>query len=127
MKTPKWISMQKGAPLFVALALVMLAIATWYGPFSPNYLIRALAIGFGFSVLTIAYWRWEENYPNRLTWLTLSIVLVAGGFYWSRDQTFGIGKVDAFFLSLACQFFSIVAAVFFTALGKRWIQPAKRG
>lgn len=115
-KTPKQIILQKWSPLFLALALVILAVSTWYAPFSLNYLLRALVIGLGFSVLTVAYWSWEIKYPNRLVWSALSVVLIVGGFYWSRDQTFGLGKVDAFFCSLAGQFISTVSAVFFTGL-----------
>jgi len=78
-----------------------------------SYLIRALIIGSGFSVLTIAYRRWETKYPNRLIWSALSIVLIVGGFYWSKDQTFGLSKVDGSFWSLAGQFISTVSAGFF--------------
>lgn len=113
-KTLKRIKLlQKWSPLFFALALVILAISAWYGPLSLSYLIRALIIGSGFSVLTIAYLRWKIKYPNRLIWSALSVVLIVGGFYWSKDQTFGLNKVDGFFWSLAGQFFSIVSAVFF--------------
>ena len=108
--------LQRWSPVFFALAMVILIITASYGPLSLNYLIRALIIGLGFSVLTIAYWRWKLNYPHRLVWSALSVVLIVGGFYWSRDQTFGLNKVDAFFWSLAGQFVSTVSAVFFAAL-----------
>lgn len=108
--------LQKWSPVFFALALVILTISAWYGPLSLNYLIRALLIGSGFSVLTFAYRRWESKYPNRMTWSALSVVLIIGGFYWSKDQTFGLNKVDGFFWSLAGQFISTVSAVFFAGL-----------
>lgn len=108
--------LQRRSPLFFALALVMLIISAWHGPLSWSYLLRALIIGSGFSVLTIAYWRWKIDYPNRLIWLALSIVLIVGGFYWSKDQTFGLNRVDGFFWSLAGQFISTVSAVFFAVL-----------
>lgn len=116
-KTLKRIKLlQRWSPLFLIFALVILIISAVFGPLSLSYLIRALIIGSGFSVLTIAYWRWEIEYPNRLIWLALSVVLIVGGFYWSRDQTFGLNNVDGFFWSLAGQFMSTVAAVLFAVL-----------
>jgi hypothetical protein len=94
----------------------MLLISAWQGPLSVSYLIRALVIGLDFSVLTIAYRRWKSNHPNSLIWPTLSIVLIMGGFYWSKDQTFGSSKAESFFWSLAGQFMSTVSAVFLVAL-----------
>jgi hypothetical protein len=116
-ETPKRINLvQKWSPLFFAMALVILAISAWYGPLSLSYLIRALMIGAGFSVLSIAYWRWKIEFSNWLIWSTLSVVLILGGFYWSKDQTFGLNNVHGFFWSLAGQFISTVAAVFFAVL-----------
>jgi hypothetical protein len=107
---------RKWSPLCLALALVILAISAWYGPLSLSYLIRALMIGSGFSVLTIAYGRWKVEFPSWLIWSTLSVVLIFGGFYWSKDQTFGLNNVDGFFWSLAGQFISTVSAVFFAVV-----------
>lgn len=107
---------QKWSPLFFLLALVILTISAWHGPLSLNYLLRALIIGSGFSVMTFAYWRWEIKHPNRLIWSALSVVLIVGGFYWSKDQTFGINKINSSFWSLAGQFISTASAVFFAGL-----------
>ena len=107
---------QKWSPLFLAFAILMLAGLTWVGPFSISYLIRALIIGADFSILTIAVWRLQLNYPISLIWLVLVFVLITGGFYWSRDQTFGVASVDDFSWSLVGQFISTVVAVFFGVL-----------
>lgn len=116
-KTLKQIQLlQRWTPLLFALAMMILIISAWHGPLSVSYLIRALIIGLDFSVLTIAYWRWKSKYPNCLIWPALSIVLIIGGFYWSKDQTFGISKADNLFWSLAGQFISTVSAVFFAVL-----------
>jgi hypothetical protein len=116
-KTLKQIKLlQRWIPLLFALAMMLLIISAWQGPLSVGYLIRALIIGLDFSVLTIANWRWKSNYANSLIWPILSIVLLIGGFYWSKDQTFGSSKAESYFWSLAGQFMSTVSAVFLVAL-----------
>src|SRR5258708_19005790 len=116
-KTLKRIELfQRRSPLFFALAIVILIISAWHGPLSLSYLVRALIIGLHFSVLTIAYWRWESKYPGRLIWSALSVVLIMGGFYWSKDQTFGIAPVGGLFWILATQFMSTAFGVFFGVL-----------
>ncbi|MFN2492297.1 MAG: hypothetical protein ABR501_05360 [Pyrinomonadaceae bacterium] len=98
--------------LFFALAVVVLAMSLLSGPRSVSFLIRALIIGAGFSVLTISYWRWKDDFPTPAVWLALSVVLLIGGFYWSKDQTFGVNAAGAIFWVLLGQFVSTAAVVF---------------
>jgi len=105
--------LQRWSAVLFASAMVILIASASYGPRSLGYLIRALTIGSIFSVLTVAYWKWESKYPNRLIWSVLIVVLIIGGFYWSRDQTLGVTQAEGFFWGLAGQFISTVSAVFF--------------
>jgi hypothetical protein len=108
--------LRRWLPLFFALATFILAVSAWKGPVSVSYLLRACLIGVSLSVLTIAYWRWESTPPSRLVWSALSVVLVIGGFYWSKDQTFGMSGIGIEPWSQACQFFAMVFATFFAWL-----------
>jgi hypothetical protein len=49
-------------------------------------------------------------------WSALSLVLVAGGFYWSKDQTFGVSEGGEWSWRLAGQFMAMVFATFFAPL-----------
>ena len=104
----------KWSPLFLAMAILGLLIFAWGVPVSISYLVRACLIGLAFGVLTIAYCRWESARPSRLVWSTLSVVLVAGGFYWSKDQTYGVAS--AWSWRLAGQFVAMVLAACFASV-----------
>ncbi|HEV3469698.1 MAG TPA: hypothetical protein VG148_10285 [Pyrinomonadaceae bacterium] len=104
------------SPLFFAGATAALLISASEGPLSGGYLLRAVVVGVIYSSLTISFRRWELTHLDRLIRSLLIAALIAGGFFWSRDQTFGDVHVRGPLLALAGQFLSAVLAVFFAVL-----------
>jgi hypothetical protein len=104
------------SPLFFAGATALLLVSAWEGPLSGGYLLRAVVVGLIHSSLTISFWRWESTRLDRVIQSLLIAALLAGGFFWSKDQTFGHSHVDGTFWALAGQFLSAVLAVFFAVL-----------
>jgi hypothetical protein len=104
------------SPLLFAGAAALLLISARKGPLSGGYLLRAVVVGIIYSSLAVSFRRWESARFDRLIQSLLIAALIAGGFFWSRDQTFGDPHVDGPFWALAGQFLSAVLAVFFAVL-----------
>jgi hypothetical protein len=102
-------------PLFLAGAAALLVICAWAGPLSGWYLLRAVVVGLIQSSLTISFRGWDSSRFDRLLQALLVTALVAGGFFWSKDQTFGHTHAGPFW-PLAGQFLAAVLVVFFAAL-----------
>ncbi len=102
------------SPLLFAGAAALLVISAWRGPLSGGYLLRAVVVGVISTSLIDGFRRWDSARLDRLLQALLITALVAGGFYWSKDQTFGHSHAGPFW-PLAGQFLSAVLAVFFAA------------
>jgi len=105
------------SPLFCALTISLLAVTAWREPLSWSYLLRAVIIGLIHTVLTIAGWKWELTERGGSLRFMIGLVLIAGGFFWSKDQTFGHNHNDESLWIIAGQFISTVFGVFFALLG----------
>jgi hypothetical protein len=103
------------SPLLLAGASALLLVSAWVGPLSGGYLLRAVVVGVINSSLVLSFRRWEATRLDRLLRALLITALVAGGFFWSKDQTFGLGHAAPPFWPLAGQFLSTVLAVLFAA------------
>lgn len=104
------------SPLFFVGAAAAVVVCAWEGPLSGWYLLRAVVIGGINGSLVISLRRWRSTRLDRLLQALLVTALIAGGFFWSKDQTFGHGHAGPFW-PLAGQFLAAVVAVFFAVLG----------
>lgn len=111
-------------PLFFAGAAALLVVCAWAGPLSGWYLLRAAVIGAVNGSLIISFRRWDSTRLDRLLQALLVVALVAGGFFWSKDQTFGHTHAGPFW-ALAGQFLAAVLAVFFAALRLAGPKPGR--
>ena len=103
------------SPLLFAGACALLVVSAWEGPLSGGYLLRAFVVGVINSSLVFSFRRWERTRLDRLLQALLITALIAGGFFWSKDQTFGHEHSGGPFWPLAGQFLSAVLAVLFAA------------
>ena len=108
--------LQRRAPLWFAGAAALLAVCAWEGPLSGGYLLRAFVVGLINGSLVVSFRRWEPKRLDRPLRALLIASLVAGGFFWSKDQTFGHDHAGVPFWPLAGQFLAGVAAVSLAAL-----------
>lgn len=117
--------LRRRSPLFLAGASALLIVSAWGGPLSGGYLLRAFVVGVINSSLVISFRRWEATRLDRLLRALLITALIAGGFFWSKDQTFGLGHAGPPLWPLAGQFLSAVLAVLFAAQTVAGRKPQK--
>lgn len=114
-------STTKYSMLICLLAATAFLLLAWIAPLSKDFLVRALLIGTFTGLLMSRLPVVRLSWADLVSLAVVAVVLLAGGFYWSRDHAFGNLYPQKAQTILVAQYVSglIAAAFMFPGLGKR--------
>jgi hypothetical protein len=102
--------------VFLLLSLTFMSLAFVLGPHSFRYIASTFFIAMIYSVLTLAYWKWEKVRPLNWLLLILALVVVIWGEDFIRDLVFPGSSPSQLGVWAKVQYSSTIAAVFFGVL-----------
>ena len=90
------------------------AVLLWIVPTSRDFVVRAVLIGaFGGIVVDSALKDYGRN--NRVLVFYILLVLLVGGYYWSRDHSFGVKQTTLTVSRLVIDYIVAALAAFFVS------------
>jgi dipeptide/tripeptide permease len=79
----------KGTPVLLVTVVTTTAVLLWFFPTSRDFVVRAGLIGGFAGIIAACVPDSEFRQNNRVLLFFVLAVLTVGGYYWSRDHSFG--------------------------------------